>query len=132
MNSITTLLLSFAMLACCLPAKAQLRQDHTYSTHNYKHPNKAAEARRWEGKKGVLVETPARMVQRDNRPASYKNQLPGQQAVGGVTVVHTMNEDLTGRNYKMPKPVISPNREIPVVRKRTKKQTDSTDTAIGD
>ena len=132
MNSITTLLLSFGILACCLPAKAQPQQDHTYSTHNYKHPNKAAEARRWEGKKGVLVETPARMMQRDNRPASYKNQLPGQQAVGGVTVAHTMNEDLTGRNYKMPKPVISPNREIPVVRKRTKKQTDSTDTAIGD
>ena len=132
MNSITMLLLSFAVLACCLSAKAQLRQDHTYSTHNYKHPNKAAEARRWEEKKGVLVETPARIVRRDNRPVSYKNQLPGQRAVGGVTVAHTMNEDLTGQNYKMPKPAISPNRKVPVARKRTKKQTHSTDTTIGE
>ena len=129
-------LIGFGLLATTLPATAQnddrLRKDHTYSTHNYKHPNKAAVAQRLDAKEGVLVETPSRLARQDNRPVSYKNQLPGRPAVGGVSVLHTTNEALTNRNYKMPKPLVRPERTNTTARKRNQKQADTTATATGD
>lgn len=131
MKSLTTLLIGLGLLACNAPTKAQddqkLRKDHTYSTHNYKQPNKAATARRWEEKEGVTVQTPSLQ---DPRFANYKNQRPGTEPVGGVTVPHVMNEDLANRNYKMQKPSISTNQDSTLARKRAKKR--ATDSAIGD
>ncbi|HEX9957047.1 MAG TPA: hypothetical protein VGA96_07320, partial [Fibrella sp.] len=73
MKSITTLLIGICLLAYSVRAKAQdedkLRKDPTYSTHNYKHPNKAAVARRWEAKEGVPVYKP---LPQDIRLSNYK------------------------------------------------------------
>ncbi len=127
MKSITTLLIGLGLLAHSVPIKAQnedkLRKDPTYSTHNYKHPNKAATARAWENKEGVPVWLPS---QQDSRLSNYKNQLPGQPPVGGVVVPHTPNENLANRNYKMQKPSVSASQDSTLARKRAKKRNDST------
>ncbi len=127
MKPITTLLIALALLAAGAPGKAQddqkLRKDHTYSTHNYKHPNKAAAAQRWEAKEGVRVQhTPPWYSQQ----ANYKTQFPGQPPVGGITVPHTPNENLANRNYKMQQPSISTSQDTTLSRKRAKNRTDST------
>ncbi|MBD2754210.1 hypothetical protein [Spirosoma validum] len=69
-----------------------------YSTHNYKHPNLAAAARRWENKKGVAVKKPA---PNDAQLANYKTQMPIAQPVGGITIEHTQSVSLPDRNYKI-------------------------------
>ncbi|WP_375448023.1 hypothetical protein [uncultured Fibrella sp.] len=131
MKSLTTLLIGLGLFACNAPTKAQddqkLRKDQTYSTHNYKHPNKAATARRWEEKEGITVQTPS---PQDVQLANYKRQVPGQQPVGGVTVAHTMNDELANRNYKMQKPSVSTSQDSTLARKRAKKRAP--DSAIGD
>lgn len=77
---------------------AKVRRDVTYSSHNYKQPNKVAVARQWETKKGVLVNTPTP----SKGPAvSYKNQVPGRKPVGGVVMTHTPVLDVAVRNYKI-------------------------------
>ncbi|RYF74895.1 MAG: hypothetical protein EOO39_07805, partial [Cytophagaceae bacterium] len=112
MKQVLTLLIGLGILACGAPSKAQdeqkIRKDHTYSTHNYKHPNKVAKAREWESKEGVTVQTPSLQ---DPRFANYKNQRPGLNPVGGVTVPHTLNEELANRNYKMQKPSIGTSQD---------------------
>ncbi|MEZ0541928.1 hypothetical protein [Fibrella arboris] len=131
MKSFLTLLIGLGILACGAPSKAQdeqkIRKDHTYSTHNYKHPNKAAAARNWDSKEGVTVQTPSLQ---DSRLANYKTQQPGQAPVGGVTVPHTLNEGLANRNYKMQKPSVGASQDSTIARKRAKKRAD--DSAIGD
>ncbi|MBO0951734.1 hypothetical protein [Fibrella forsythiae] len=131
MKSISTLLIGLGLLACSAPTRAQddskLRKDPTYSTHNYKHPNKAVTARNWESKEGVTVQTPS---MQDSRLANYKTQVPGQPPVGGVTVPHTLNEELANRNYKMQKPSINASQDSTIARKRAKKRAD--DATIGD
>lgn len=133
MKTLTTLLIGLGLLACNAPTKAQdeqkLRKDHTYSTHNYKHPNKAAAARRWENREGVLVQTPS---PQDAQLANYKNQRPGQQPVGGVTVPHTPDENLANRNYKMQKPSVGAGQDGTLTRKRSKNRPDTTGSATGD
>ncbi|MEZ0484467.1 hypothetical protein [Fibrella aquatica] len=132
MKTLTTLLMGFGLLAYSLPADAQVnektRKDHTYSTHNYKHPNKAAAARTWEEKEGVSVQAP---LPQDTRLSNYKNQRPGQPPVGGVTVPHTPDENLANRNYKMQKPSISADENGSVARKRARKGADTTGTSTG-
>lgn len=130
MKSLTTLLIGLSLLACNAPTKAQddqkLRKDPTYSTHNYKHPNKAATARRWDSNEGVTVQTPS---PQDAQLANYKRQVTGQQPVGGVTTPHVMNDELANRNYKMQKPSVGASQDSTLARKRAKKRADS---AIGD
>ncbi|GAB3944401.1 hypothetical protein GCM10028805_11870 [Spirosoma harenae] len=76
---------------------SKLRRDVTYSTHNYKHANKAATARQWDSKKGVTVNAPTL----NQGPAiSYKHQAPSP-AVGGVVATHTPEMDVAVRNYKI-------------------------------
>ena len=85
-----------------LTASAQddrkLRNDHTYSTHNYKHPNKAAAARQWESKQGVEVRTPGLIK---GPMTSYKHSMPGAAPSGGLVMSHTPATDITLRNYKI-------------------------------
>ncbi|WP_041258404.1 hypothetical protein [Fibrella aestuarina] len=101
MKLVFSLLAGLGLLACGNDTAAQddakLRNDPTYSTHNYKHPNKAAAARRWEGDKGVEVRPPYGPA---NRQTSYKNQAPNQLPSGGITVDHVTDEGLANRNYK--------------------------------
>ncbi|WP_338876834.1 hypothetical protein WBJ53_14370 [Spirosoma sp. SC4-14] len=96
------LLAGLALLAIAGPTQAQdkqqLRNDPTYSTHNYKHPNKAAAARKWESKTNVAVEAPA---PNDARLADYKKAVPNAEPVGGITVDHTPSVSLAERNYKI-------------------------------
>jgi hypothetical protein len=110
MKTITTVLMGFGLIVLGLSALAQgnvwnggqqevtrLRNDPTYSTRNYKQPNKAAAARRWEGDKGVDVRPPYAPA---NRTTSYKNQSANQIPAGGITVEHTPDESFANRNYK--------------------------------
>ncbi|GAB3699420.1 hypothetical protein GCM10027592_25480 [Spirosoma flavus] len=69
-----------------------------YSTHNYKHPNMAKAASRWEKKSGVAVQTPTPGAA---QVANYKNQMPMVEPVGGITVEHTPSRNLADRNYKI-------------------------------
>lgn len=92
----------------------KLRRDVTYSTHNYKHPNKAAKAHEWGDKKGVAVKAPAL---NQGTMLSYKHQAPGLKPVGGVVAPHTPEMDVAVRNYKIqrvsePRPAASPDAEV--------------------
>ncbi|QIP15166.1 hypothetical protein G8759_22345 [Spirosoma aureum] len=76
----------------------KVRNDHTYSTHNYKHANKAATARQWENKSGASVRAPGL----GTAPlANYKHQVPGAVPTGGVVLPHTPETDVALRNYKI-------------------------------
>ncbi|UHG94325.1 hypothetical protein [Spirosoma oryzicola] len=98
----TYLVITALSILTILSASAQddskLRRDVTYSTHNYKHPNKAATARQWAAKKGIAVNAPTL----SQGPAvSYKHQAPGAKPVGGMVVPHTPESDVALRNYKI-------------------------------
>ena len=75
----------------------KLRNDPTYSTHNYKHPNKAATARQWKKQSGVVVQVPKPS---QGPLANYKHPVPGALPQGGVVVPHTPEMDVAVRNYK--------------------------------
>lgn len=98
----TTLLITALTLLTTLTASAQddrkLRQDATYSTHNYKHPNKAAAAQKWSAQAGTPVTAPASVT---GRVANYKQPVPGQVPTGGLVLPHTPLEDVAERNYKI-------------------------------
>ena len=126
------LLAGLCLMALVEPTSAQderrLRNDPTYSTHNYKHANKAAAARRWADNKGVAVQQPAPA---ETRLADYKKQVPGQRPAGGVTLDHTPSTDLADRNYKIQRVNRSQdsNADLPasgVATKRSRKDTTST------
>lgn len=78
-------------------AQDNARYDATYSTRNYKHANKAAEARRWEQKAGTPVNAP---TLQDNAVANYKQPKPGVAPVGGVSVPTNGPASVASRNYK--------------------------------
>lgn len=95
-----------------------------YSTHNYKHPNIAAAARRWENKEGVAVKKPA---PGDAQLANYKTQMPVAQPVGGITIEPAQSVSLPDRNYKIqrlrePRP-LGPPSEYYI--KKEQRQTDA-------
>lgn len=98
-----TFLILFGVISLTtLTANAQddrkLRNDVTYSLHNYKHPNKAAAAKRWTTDKSLDVTPPASAI---NQLANYKHQMPGLTPVGGVVLLHTPQTDVAVRNYKI-------------------------------
>ncbi len=131
MNALLTLLTGLSLLAFSNQTMAQggatPLNDPGYSTGNYKHTNKAAAARRWEGKTGVSVQAPA---PQNGQLANYKNQVPNQQPAGGVTVPHVPNEELANRNYKANQVQPTQRTADELTRRRTQKRR--TDTAIGD
>ena len=98
--------LTLVSQACGQDDRGMLRNDPTYSTRNYKHANKAATARTWEAKSGVLVLPPAATASRPGQAnvANYKRQAPNQTPVGGVMVNHTPSTDVVDRNYKIQRP----------------------------
>ena len=127
MKSVFTLLtVAIATLGAQAQDDAKLRRDPGYSTQNYKHANKAAAARRWEGKSGVSVQAPTPQTA---QAANYKNSVPGQAPAGGVTVPHRRNEALANRNYKMQQPAVQSAENGSMARKRAKKTAG--DSAVG-
>lgn len=133
MKTIQSYIIALGFLALATQVSGQdkqskLRNDPTYSTHNYKHPNKAATARQWESKSGVVVEQP----QSGNANlANYKRQVPNQAPVGGVTVDHTPSTDVADRNYKIQRPIQSANATRSDVANKKKKRSDDS-SAVGD
>lgn len=126
--------LALAEQACGQDNRTKLRNDPTYSTHNYKHANKAATARKWEANAGVAVVPP--IASESLRPgptnqANYKRQVPNQAPVGGVTVWHIPSNDVADRNYKIQRPgqPTRPTGLTAVTRKRNRTESGIT---IGD
>ena len=78
--------------------QSALRNDPTYSTHNYKHPNKAAAAAKWANKPGIEVTAPGYDPQ---RVANYKQPKSGTSPAVGIAVPHTPSTSLADRNYKI-------------------------------
>lgn len=95
----------------------KLKRDVTYSTHNYKHPNKAAQAQKWEDKTGIAVSAPG--LQRV-ASADYKNQPTSQTQQGGITVPVQPNSAFANWNYKMQRPM-GPTVQPRVVKKKESK-----------
>ncbi|HLL93455.1 MAG TPA: hypothetical protein VK404_00665 [Spirosoma sp.] len=106
----------------------KLRNDPTYSTHNYKHSNKAAAARKWESNRGVVVKSP---VAGGANVANYKRQTPNQAPAGGITIYHIPSTDVADRNYKMQRPNQSTGSSGSGVADKRKNRADST-TTVGD
>ena len=106
----------------------KLRNDPTYSTHNYKHANKAATAGKWKANSGVAVQQP---LPGEMNMANYKRQAPNQAPVGGVTVEHTPSTDVADRNYKMQRPSQSTGSSGWRVAGKKKNRADN-GTTIGD
>lgn len=80
------------------------RNDPMYSPHNYKHPNKAAAAKRRSSNVGVVVNRPSAGV---NQVANYKMPAGQRVPAGGITVPHTPDLGVANRNYKMPRPQVT-------------------------
>lgn len=78
------------------------QHDGTYSTHNYKHTNKALQARRAAGSNGIRVSYPQPGT---THLANYKTPVPGRVPTGGVVVHHQPATDLAQRQYKMLRPM---------------------------
>lgn len=76
------------------------RHDGTHSTHNYKHANKAAHARRLAVGDGIRVSYPQPGLA---HRASYKTPVPGLLPVGGLVINNPLPTDLAWTNYKMPR-----------------------------
>nr|WP_293836099.1 hypothetical protein [uncultured Arsenicibacter sp.] len=77
---------------------AKLKRDVTYSTHNYKHPNKAQVARKWEQSPSVRTSDFAgrEVVTGDyKKPATIITQQPTPQLAFEVKPEREIN-----RNYK--------------------------------
>lgn len=99
-----------------------------YSTHNYKHPNLAAAASRWDKKEGVAVKKPS---PGDAQLANYKNQMPNVEPLGGITVDHSPSTNLADRNYKIQRlsePQSTGFTNEYYVKKQNKKKSDTTAT----
>lgn len=86
------------VLASCTEGKDdKLKSDGTYSTHNYKHPNKAAQAREWEQSPSVPVMPSSTS---DPVSANYKQQPAGSAPPGGITVPYQSTVTVADRHYK--------------------------------
>lgn len=96
--SLIAALISFSFIAASAQDNQKVRNDHTYSTHNYKHGNKATVARQWENKSGASVRAPGLST---GPLANYKHPVPGAAPMGGVVVPHTPETDVAQRNYKI-------------------------------
>lgn len=120
--------LVLAEQACGQDERSKLRNDPTYSTHNYKHANKAAVARKWEANSGVVVKQP---TSGETNLANYKRQVPNQAPVGGVTVGHTPSTDVADRNYKMQRPSQSTTSSGTGVASKKRNRVDR-ETTVGD
>lgn len=82
----------------------KLKSDPTYSTRNYKHPNKAAAAKAWESEI-----TLGRRERRQVRMGDYKRTANTEAGSSRLVFTPRRNrstnpEVLSGYNYKNPRP----------------------------
>ncbi|WP_128544962.1 hypothetical protein [Larkinella soli] len=94
-------------IALTTPVNAQdkLKNDPTYSTSNYKHPNKAAEAARWEPEASIEFRP------RKRRPAMNIASYREQQRLGGMresAIAVPAGPSVANRNYKQQNRLVSP------------------------
>lgn len=99
-------------LALGIAAQAQtpskLKNDPGYSPDNYKHANKAAEARTWDENQNLTVTVPTletARISRDagnyKRPGTRRNQETGIVRMRAREVDREANPSLSERNYKV-------------------------------
>ncbi len=96
MSSVLIAILLLTGSVAMAQKSSPVRNDHTYSTHNYKHPNKATEARQWEQKGAITVTPPTELP----ALANYKQSVPGRNSAGGVTISTNGPASIASRNYK--------------------------------
>jgi hypothetical protein len=104
MKTIALILLGAGLLQ--QPASAQqpvppVSRHPMISVHNYKHADKAAQARREQAGRGGAVAAPA---PGQTNLANYKRQGVPTRPAGGLTVPHTPDTVLANRNYKQTRP----------------------------
>lgn len=91
--------------------EAKLRRDVTYSTRNYKHPNKAAAASQWEPEASISFRNRSR---RRVTIGDYKRTTARDVRTAGI-ILPVQSVPVVGRNYKAQQPRQKKVREQPVV-----------------
>ncbi|MFD1140317.1 hypothetical protein ACFQ4C_04325 [Larkinella insperata] len=106
MKTILGTCLGLLAIALAIPALAQdkLKNDPTYSTSNYKHPNKAAAARQWEPEKGIEFK---RRKARPQNIASYREQQR-RGGIGDPAIAVPATPSVANRNYKQQNRMVNP------------------------
>lgn len=106
MKTITLTCLGLLAIAFAIPAMAQnkVKNDPTYSTANYKHPNKAAVARQMEPEEGIEFR---RRKRKPQNLATYREE----QRRGGIAdpaIAIPVTPSLANRNYKQQNSMVKP------------------------
>ncbi|MFD2932929.1 hypothetical protein [Spirosoma flavum] len=108
MKALNVLLISMSFLPAAVQAHSnnypnaeslKPLNNPIYSVNNYKQPNLAAAALRWENKDEVWVK---KMTFSDTKLANYKTHLSTTKPVGSVTLPYTPHNNLSNWNYKIP------------------------------
>ena len=107
MKTILTTCIGLLAVALAIPATAQnkLKNDPTYSTANYKHPNKATAARQWESESGI--EFRIRNNRKPQNIASYREQQR-RGGLGDPAIAIPSKPSLANRNYKQQNLMVNP------------------------
>ncbi|GAB3336417.1 hypothetical protein GCM10027299_46440 [Larkinella ripae] len=106
MKTITITCLGLLAIALAIPATAQnkLKSDPTYSTANYKHPNKAAAAREWEPENGIEFR---RRKSKPQNIATYREQQR-RGGIGDPAIAVPATPSMANRNYKQQNRMVNP------------------------
>ncbi|MGA0558339.1 hypothetical protein ACO2Q8_16890 [Larkinella sp. VNQ87] len=109
MKTILKTFLGLAAIALAVTAVAQdkpdkLKRDPTYSTSNYKHPNKAAAARQWEPEAGI--EFRKRKRRQPMNIATYREQQR-RGGIGDPAIAIPAAPSMANRNYKQQNQMIN-------------------------
>jgi hypothetical protein len=129
----------FLLLTTPVAFAQKTKNDPTYSMGNYKHANKAAEARRWQQQENPSPALTRRgALTNETGPqsaANYKAQNR-RPATGIVTEAPEVPQDLvknpsaSPRNYKHQSPYVEPTSQL--ARQRKKDKRDPNRTAVGE
>ncbi|KAA9347869.1 hypothetical protein [Larkinella humicola] len=106
MKTIWKTCLGLLAIALAMPATSQdkVKRDPTYSTANYKHPNKAKAAREWEPESGITFRIRKRQPQ---NIASYREQQR-RGGLGDPAIAIPAKPSMANRNYKQQNLMVSP------------------------
>ncbi len=121
-------------LAAGIAAQAQtkLKNDPGYSPNNYKHANKATEARRWEETQNLTVTVPTyataqlpRDVGNYKRPGGRPHRETGIVRLRAGEIDQETNPSVSPRNYKNQYRTLPPSRGL--AEKPTGKQSSDSE-----
>lgn len=139
MKKYTFFLAAFLFLGTTVAFAQKAKNDPTYSVNNYKHANKAAEARRWKQQENPSPELTRRgALTNETGPqsaANYKaqNRRPATGIVVDAPEVPQQlvkNPSASSRNYKHQSPYVEPQSQLARQKKRDK--NDPNRTAVGE